>query len=372
MIQKNQWFRWIDAEPLQARRRPIAVNMVDTHKPSVLRIGQRQTPICVLVTRMRAGHVVRNRLQMARLGQIEGALFLGDDVPSQQQPPIFHAMDGFGHLALAAAARALVHEDEPVLIRRHHRNRRAVIRRPAFALALVEQHRVDALLRARPGIEVIRKDLLVRLAPIVHHNLPPSEMRMPERRRNEKHSTGDLEVRRHLAARNHALQIRKGRREKRSLPRHNQQTAVPQRVGTRVERHRHNLLRLQPRQRLQPHGRELLAKAIVIRRLVRRQRIANDHSVWIAPAHRRIRKIDRDTVPRLGHHSFHNAPYTRRLKNRLVLPMIVAIAVSPVRIPGRPPQRPVQKLWPRLRRLHQRRRAQHLTHRFRQRQLSPC
>ncbi len=223
VVQKNQRLRRIDAQPLQVRRRAVAVNVVHAHKPAILRIGHGEPSACALVLGMRAGHVVRNRPQMAGLGQVQRALFLGDHVRPDQQPPILHAVDVLGHLALAAAAGALVHQDQLVLIRRHHGHRRAVVGRPALALAFVQQHGVDALLRARPRIQVVGKNLLVRGLAIVHHHLPPAKVRMPERRRNKQHSAGHLEIRRNLAARNHPLQIRQRRRKKRRLPRHNQQ-----------------------------------------------------------------------------------------------------------------------------------------------------
>ena len=120
---------------------------------------------------MGAGHVVGDGPQMAGFGQIERALFLGDDIAPDEQTAIFHAMDVLRHLALAAARGAFVHENQLILIRRDDGDGGAVIGGPAFALADVEQHGVDALFRAGAGIEVVGEDLLVRGGAIVDHNL---------------------------------------------------------------------------------------------------------------------------------------------------------------------------------------------------------
>ena len=207
VVQKNQRLRRIDAQPFQARRGPITVNVVHAHKPPVLRIGNRQSFTRSLIRRMRACHIVRNRPQVASLGQIQRPLLFCHHVPPQQQPSIVHAVNVFRHLALPAAARPLVHQDQLVLIRSHHRHRRAMIRRPSLPLALVQQHRVDSLLRARSRVQVVCKNLLVSLRPVMHHHLPSAKMRMPERRRHKQDSACHLEMRRHLAARNHPLQI---------------------------------------------------------------------------------------------------------------------------------------------------------------------
>ena len=205
VVQKNQRLRRIDAQPFQIRRCPVSVNVIHAHKPAVLGIGHRQPPARSLILRMRAGHVVGNRPQMAGFRQVQRPLFLGHHVAPQQQPPILHAMDVLGHLALAAATGSLVHQDQLVLIWRYHAHRGAVVGYPALALANLQQNRVDALLGARPRIEVVSEDLLVRALPVMHHHLPPAKMRMPERRRHKQHSARDLESRRNPAARNHPL-----------------------------------------------------------------------------------------------------------------------------------------------------------------------
>ncbi len=333
------------------------MNVIHAHKPAILRIRHREPPTIPLIFRMRASHIVRNRPQVASLGQIQRPLLVRHHVPPDQQPPILHAVDVLRHLALPAAARPLVHQDQLILIRRHHRHRSAVVGRPTLPLANVQQHRVDALLRARPRIKVVGKNLLVRRRPFVDYHLPPAKVRMPERRSHKQHTARHREIRRNPAPRNHPLQISQRRRKKRRLPRHNQQRSIPQRIRPGVERHRHQFLRFQPVQRLLPRLFEPLAKPLFIRRLVRRQMVPNHHRVWVPPPHRRIGKVDRQPVPRLRNHRLHNASHAARLKYRLILPVVVAIAQSPVRIPRRPAQRPIQQLLPRLRRLHQRRRA---------------
>ena len=225
-----------------------------------------------------------------------------------QQTAIFHAVDVLGHLALAAAAGAFVHEDELILIRRDHGHSRAMIGRPALTLADVEQHGVDALLGARAGIEVVSKDLLMRRFAVVHDHLLAAKVGVAERRGNKEYAALDLEIRRNLAARNHALQIGQRRREKCRLPRHNQQRSVVQRVSSCIERHRHKFLRLEPVQGLLPRlASKVSPKRCFIGRLVGGQIVANHHRIRVAAAHCRVREVDGQAIARLGDDCFDDA-----------------------------------------------------------------
>ena len=104
VIQKDQRLRRIDAEALEIRRGAVALNVVDAHEPGILSIGDGEAAMLALITGMGACHVVGNGAQMARFGKIQRAFLFGDDVATDQEPTIFHAMDVLCHLALAAAA----------------------------------------------------------------------------------------------------------------------------------------------------------------------------------------------------------------------------------------------------------------------------
>ena len=140
VIQKYQWLRRIDAQALKIRSGAIALNVVDAHEPRIFSIGDRKPSVISLIAWVRASHIVGNGPQMACFGQIQRALFLGDDVTTNEQSTIFHAMDVLRHLALAATAGTLMHEDQLILIGRNNRYGRTMVRRPAFALADIEQH----------------------------------------------------------------------------------------------------------------------------------------------------------------------------------------------------------------------------------------
>ena len=110
------------------------------------------------------------------LGQIKGALLVRDDVFAEEQAAVFHAMDVFRHLTFAAAAGAFVHENELVLIGRDDGDGCAMVSGPAFALADVEEHGVDAFFRARAGIEVVGEDFLMRDRAVVDDELAAAEV----------------------------------------------------------------------------------------------------------------------------------------------------------------------------------------------------
>jgi len=170
---------------------------------------------------------------------------------------------------------------------------------------------------------------------------------------------------------NHALQVAQAGGKERRLSRQNQQRAVAERVGAGIEGHGDQLLRLEPVQRLLAGLVEGLAEALLVGGLIGRQRVADDHRVRIAPAHGRIGEVDGQAIARLGHYRLRDAHPGRRLKDRLILPVVVAVAQLPVGFSRGPSQRPIHKLLASIRRLHQRRRAEHLARMSRQLKLGP-
>jgi hypothetical protein len=156
---------------------------------------------------------------------------------------------------------------------------------------------------------------------------------MPERRRHKQHPSGHAKVARHLAARNHPLQVRQRAGKEPAIPRADQQRPIAQVGRPSVERHHNQFLLLQPSQRLLPRLVEALAKPVLIRRLVRRQAVANHHGIRIAPPQPQVREVHRNPVARLGHHRLHHAPNPRHIERRLEDTFVLAIRVPPIRRP---------------------------------------
>jgi hypothetical protein len=348
------------------------MDVIDAHEPRIFGVGDGEPPVGPLVAGMRAGHVVGDGAQMARFGQIQGTFFFGNQVAPDQQASIFHAVDVLRHLAFAAARCALVHEDELVLVGRDHGHRGTVIGGPPLAFADVEEHGIHALLRARPGVEVVSEHFLVRAGAVMHHHLPAAEMGVAEGRRDEEYTAGDREVGRHLAAGNHALHVGQRGGEKRGLPGHDQQRTISQFIATRIEGHGYQFLSLEPVERLLAGLVERLAEAIGIGGFVGRQPVADEHGVWIAAPHRGFREVDGQPVARFGDDGLGDPAQPRRLEHRLILSMVVAIAQGPVGFSGGAAKRPVHQLQARFGSLDQRRGAQDFAHMRGQVQFRPA
>ena len=90
-------------------------------------------------------------------------------------------MNLFEHLALAAAASSFVHDGHMIVVGRDDLHGRTVGSDPTFLFATCDQHAVDAFLGTRPRIEVVTKQFMQRIGAVMHHDLFPIEVRMPER-----------------------------------------------------------------------------------------------------------------------------------------------------------------------------------------------
>ncbi len=197
---------------------------------------------------------------------------------------------------------------------------------------------------------------------VMHDDLPSAEMRMAKRRSDEENASGNFEVGRELAARNHALQVCKRRSEEGSLTRNNQQGAVAQRVRAGIEGHGDEFLRLEPVECLLARLVEGLAETLFVGWLVGRQRIADHHRIGIATAHGRIREIDGETIARLGDDRFDDAALavgaSRKVEDGFVHAVIITIAEAPVGGSGGAAEGPVEQLRTVLGDLHERSSAQ--------------
>ena len=171
VVEEDERFGRIDAEALEVGGGAVGVDVIDADEPGVFSVGDGEAAAAALVAGMRAGHVVGDGAEVAGLGEVEGALLFGDDVAADEEAAVFHAVDGLGHLGFAAAGCAFVHEDELVFVGGDDGDGGAVVGGPAFALADVEEHGVDAFFRAGAGVEVVGEDFLMGLGAVVDDDL---------------------------------------------------------------------------------------------------------------------------------------------------------------------------------------------------------
>ncbi len=173
--------------PLEVRVGAVVLDVVDAHEPGVLGVAQMQLAVTGLQARVAHRHVVGNRAQVAGArGQVDRAHVVAQDIAAEDERAVRPAVGVFEHLALARAARALVHEGDDVVVGRDDLDGRAVGDDPALVLADVDEDAVDALLGARPRIEVVAEELVqVGLgAAVVDDDLAAVEMRVAEGRRD--------------------------------------------------------------------------------------------------------------------------------------------------------------------------------------------
>src|SRR5205807_5788783 len=129
---------------------------------------------------MAQSHIVRHGVQRATARNFQITSLAGDQILAQQEPAIRYTMGLFQHLTLASAAGAFVHNRYHVIIRCDDLDGGTVIRYPTFAFAQPQQHPVNTFLGARTGIEIVGEQFVQAIAPVMHHDLLPIEMGMPE------------------------------------------------------------------------------------------------------------------------------------------------------------------------------------------------
>src|SRR5579872_478894 len=351
------------------------MDVIDPHEPGIFGVGNHEALACALVLRMRAGHVVGDWPQMACLGQVQSALFLGNNVFTQQQAAVFHAVDVLGHLAFTTATGALVHQDQLVLIGRNDCDGRAVIGCPALALADIEQDGVDTLLRTGTGVEVVGEYLLMGCGAIVNYDLAPTKMRVAKRGSHKENAAGDPEVGWNLAAGNHALEIGESRGEEGRLAWNDEKRAITQRICSGVKGHGDEFLGLEPFEGLAARRFEGLSESFGVTGLVGGKRVADEHGIGIAAAHRRIGEVDGETVASLGDdcldHTARAEGMTGKMEDGLVDAVVRAIAKGPVRGAAGASQGPIEKLRAGFRSLHKRCPGKNLAHVLGQVEIDP-
>ena len=209
------------------------------------------------------------------------------------------------HLALAAAAGALVHDGDDVVVGGDHLHRRSVRGDPALALADGEQHAVHALLGARAGIQVEGVDLVHVGHAVVHHHLAAGAVGVAKRRRQEddgarRETVFDVD------AGQHALQVgERGGEECRVLG-GDQQRVVTELAVAGDERQGDQLLLAEPGEDVTAHGCERGVEAVHETRLFGRALVRHHHAVGVAAAHVGLGVVHRHAVaaagnPRLDH-----------------------------------------------------------------------
>ncbi len=294
-VQEQQRFRRMDGELFELVVGAVALDVVDAHEPRILGVGDHQPAAGILQRGMAQGHVVGDRAQLAALGQVDVPLFTGDHVLTQQHAAVGVAVGVFQHLALAAPARPFVHDGQDVVVGRHHLDGGAVGGEPTLAFADVEQHPVDALLGARPRIEVEREHLVAVALAVMHHHLPAIAMGMAEGG-GEEHLRPGGEAERQVLGRDHALEVGHAGGEEGRIPGGDEQAAIAQARVAGPERQDHQRLGRQPGHHLPAQVGERHREAVGESRLFGRQVVGDHHAVGIAAPHVGIAVVDGHAV----------------------------------------------------------------------------
>jgi hypothetical protein len=101
----------MDGQFFQVGVGAVVLDVVDPHKPRILRIDHAQLAPPLAQRGVAEGHVIGHRTQLAIPRQGKCPPFAGHDVASHQQGTIILAVGLLEQLALATAARALVGDD---------------------------------------------------------------------------------------------------------------------------------------------------------------------------------------------------------------------------------------------------------------------
>jgi len=262
-------------------------------------------------------HVVGDRTQLAVSRQGDVALLAGLEVAPEQQTAVALAMHLFEHLALAAAAGALVHDRDVVVVRRHHAHGRAVGRHPVFPLPQVDQHAVHALLRAGARIEVVAEQLMDLARAVVNDHLPSAEMGGPQRRRHVDHRLRRKALGQGLRIKD-SLKLRQTKREEARVGRGDHHRVDPLARSARDEEEHRELLRLDPVERLLADIGERAVEVIAEPGLVAGAVVGDEHAVGVSSPHVGIRVVGRDAVADPARRGLHNASLARHIVGDLV------------------------------------------------------
>ncbi|OQB92612.1 MAG: hypothetical protein BWX86_01816 [Verrucomicrobia bacterium ADurb.Bin122] len=294
-VKKEQRLGRLHGEALKMRIDAVADDVVHPHEPRVLGVHERELAAALVERGVAERHVVGHRAKLAGAREREEAFLAVDDVAAEQEAAVTFAVGVLEHLALAAAAGALVRDHEAVVVRGDDLHGRAVHGDPALGLADVEQHAVDALLRARAGVEVVAEKLVEALAAVMHDDLLAAEVGVAERRRHVDHRLG-REAGGDLRGGEHALEQSEPEGEEAGVVGrdHDGVGALPRHAGHEGE-HRQRL-RAQPREGGLTQLGEIAAEALPVRGLVGGQRVADDHAVGIAAAHVGLGVVGGDAV----------------------------------------------------------------------------
>ena len=234
-------------------------------------------------------------MDLAALAEAHVILFSRDRVRADEKAVVRLAVEVLEHFALAAAGRALVHEDDLVFIRRFDHRSARVAADPALLLADIQQERETALFGAGAGIEVVGKDLVHLPGAVVHDDLLAVKVRVAEGR-GDKNDGAGLIVLGHVGNAHKALHIGKREGEERRVERADHQAGVAVAARTGGKGQQHDLLRGKPVERFLTKRRKLVAEAILEARLVGGQIVADGHGVGVAAAHIVLHKVDNAAV----------------------------------------------------------------------------
>ncbi len=294
-VEELERFARVDADALIHRAVAVALVAVHAQEPAVLRVRDDEAAGAVLQILVDEDHVVRDRVDLARLAEGDVVILAADRVRAEQNLAVRLAVDLLEHFALAAAGGALVHEHDLVFIRRLEDRGGGVVGDPALVLADVEQDGEHALFRGRAGVEVVGEDLVQRLAALVDDDLLAVEVRQPERRGDVDDRPG-RKARLHLVDADEALHIRERQREKRRVRRADHQRVVAVVAAAGVEGEDDVALRLKPLHRLGAEEGEVVAVHVPEAGLVGREVVADAHAVGVAAAHVVLHEVDDGAV----------------------------------------------------------------------------
>ena len=286
----------VDDRALEARVLPVFAQVVHANEPTILGVGHIHAPVALLDGRVAQRHVVGAGGQVRGLAERDVVRLAVDDVGAEQDAAVVLAAQVLVHLGLAAARRALVHDDGLVVVRGRDANGRRVGGDPAVALLLadVEQDGEDALLGARARVQVVGEDLVKRLRAVVDHHLLVAEVRLAERRRHVDDRARGVVA--ELVEGDPAGEVADRQREESGVDRDDRERGRPELERARLERHDHELLRAEPVEGLLPHGREGLAELLRVPVLVRGEVVGDVHALRVAAAHVVLWVVHRDAV----------------------------------------------------------------------------
>ena len=272
----------------------IMGHTVHAEEPAVLAVDDTELAVVALDGGIAGRHIVADRFDSAGLAKVEDGFFACDRMGREQDAVILHAGNVLKHFALAAAGSALVHDYDVVIVLCGDAGRRRVGGHPAFLLADVEQHGINALLRGRAGVEVVGKDLMAVVEAVMDADLTAVEVGVAE-------GGGDVDDRAGLVALglfggDEALQLCECERKECGVARADEYGLIAVDVAAGVEGHDNKLLGLEPFHGFLTDVGEVVAVNVFEFGLIGGLVVGDAHAVGVAAAHVILCVVDADAI----------------------------------------------------------------------------